>query len=237
MLLTSSQVSIAISSGIGTSHIPQPQLVFFTNSIVFTFTSALFLSGYVIQQQTVRNLREAIKPKPRPTHTLVYLPPQFDAKPTTIVGDQKPSDRDAQDVVDMEVQNDGVVVEVKASTNEDLAVAAKGLGPPAIRGMQQESTDSSDQHQDEITFEDASTGQKIIKDAQNFPSATESPTERTKDLTVDPDSGGRNEQPIQQKEVQPEETLSRAARRKKIKEEIMESSEGEGPQGYRRRMW
>ncbi|KAA8567740.1 hypothetical protein EYC84_008211 [Monilinia fructicola] len=46
MLLTSGQVSVAISS-----------------FIVFFFTTALFLSGYVLQQQTVRDLREAIKPQ------------------------------------------------------------------------------------------------------------------------------------------------------------------------------
>ncbi|KAG9244301.1 hypothetical protein BJ878DRAFT_567702 [Calycina marina] len=45
VLLTSSQVSVAI-----------------TCTIIFLFTLALFLSGYVIQQQTVRDLRAAIKP-------------------------------------------------------------------------------------------------------------------------------------------------------------------------------
>ncbi|KAL8685590.1 MAG: hypothetical protein Q9218_007664 [Villophora microphyllina] len=47
MLLTSSQISMAISS-----------------SIVFIFTSLLFLSGYVLQQQTVRSLQAAIRPQP-----------------------------------------------------------------------------------------------------------------------------------------------------------------------------
>lgn len=38
---------------------------------VFIFTSLLFLSGYVLQQQTVRNLQAAIKPlHPHPTSTL-----------------------------------------------------------------------------------------------------------------------------------------------------------------------
>ncbi|KAF2205253.1 hypothetical protein GQ43DRAFT_460071 [Delitschia confertaspora ATCC 74209] len=50
MLLTSGQVSMAISSG-----------------IVFIFTLVLFLSGYVLQQRTVHSLQAAIKPRlPKP---------------------------------------------------------------------------------------------------------------------------------------------------------------------------
>ncbi|KAI4257439.1 MAG: hypothetical protein L6R42_005661 [Xanthoria sp. 1 TBL-2021] len=47
MLLTSGQISMAISS-----------------SVVFMFTFLLFLSGYVLQQQTVRSLQAVIKPQP-----------------------------------------------------------------------------------------------------------------------------------------------------------------------------
>ncbi|KAJ4515550.1 hypothetical protein HRR83_004760 [Exophiala dermatitidis] len=59
VLLTSSAVSVVISS-----------------SIVCLFTFLLFLSGYVLQQQTVTALREAIRqpPEPKPVPT---LPPQF----------------------------------------------------------------------------------------------------------------------------------------------------------------
>ncbi|KAF3768691.1 hypothetical protein M406DRAFT_251469 [Cryphonectria parasitica EP155] len=57
MLLTSSQVSVAISS-----------------AIVVAFTAALFLSGYVIQQRTVRHLRAAIRPDSSPQ---IYLPDRF----------------------------------------------------------------------------------------------------------------------------------------------------------------
>ncbi|KAL9631746.1 MAG: hypothetical protein Q9204_004098, partial [Flavoplaca sp. TL-2023a] len=52
MLLTSGQISMAISS-----------------SVVFMFTFLLFLSGYVLQQQTVRSLQAIIKPQP------VVVPP------------------------------------------------------------------------------------------------------------------------------------------------------------------
>ncbi|MCJ1339995.1 hypothetical protein MMC09_005289 [Bachmanniomyces sp. S44760] len=53
MLLTSGQISMTISS-----------------CVVFVFTSLLFLSGYVLQQQTVRSLQAALKPPPPPVNSL-----------------------------------------------------------------------------------------------------------------------------------------------------------------------
>ncbi|KAH8594040.1 hypothetical protein B0O99DRAFT_625813 [Bisporella sp. PMI_857] len=65
VLLTASQVSVAISS-----------------FIIFMFTSALFFCGYALQQQTLRDLRTAIKPRePPPPEAKLYLPSQF-AKPS-----------------------------------------------------------------------------------------------------------------------------------------------------------
>ena len=58
VLLTSSTVTVLLSS-----------------ALVTTFTFLLFLSGYVLQQQTVAQLREALHPPPLPTPTLpVYFP-------------------------------------------------------------------------------------------------------------------------------------------------------------------
>lgn len=45
------------------------------NPPVFLFTFALFLSGYIVQQRTVARLRIAIKPRLPPTHTDLYTPP------------------------------------------------------------------------------------------------------------------------------------------------------------------
>ncbi|KAL6251658.1 hypothetical protein RBB50_001868 [Rhinocladiella similis] len=59
VLLTSSAVSMALSSG-----------------VVCIFTFLLFMCGYVLQQQTVRSIQEALKrpPEPKP---IPNLPPQF----------------------------------------------------------------------------------------------------------------------------------------------------------------
>ncbi|KFY22219.1 hypothetical protein V493_06750 [Pseudogymnoascus sp. VKM F-4281 (FW-2241)] len=61
MLLTQSQVSI-----------------FFSSVIIFFLTSALFLSGYVLQQKTLTNLRAAIRPShlSTPSDTHFYNPSQ-----------------------------------------------------------------------------------------------------------------------------------------------------------------
>jgi hypothetical protein len=54
MLLTSSQVSVALSS-----------------AVIVSFTSLLFLAGYILQQQTLHSLRAAIGPQiPLPRHKI-----------------------------------------------------------------------------------------------------------------------------------------------------------------------
>ena len=59
VLLTPSTISVAISS-----------------AIVSLFTFLLFLSGYTLQQQTVRSLQQALR-QPPPARPIPTLPPQF----------------------------------------------------------------------------------------------------------------------------------------------------------------
>ncbi|KAJ3482255.1 hypothetical protein NLG97_g7618 [Lecanicillium saksenae] len=66
VLLTSSQVSIIL-----------------TGFVIFLCTLALFLSGYVIQQRTVNDLREAIRPRARPVMK-PKLPERFKARITEL---------------------------------------------------------------------------------------------------------------------------------------------------------
>src|SRR5437762_203885 len=57
VLLTSSAISVAISS-----------------SIIGTFTFLLFLSGYILQQQSVRSIQAALHPPTPPKPTLHPFP-------------------------------------------------------------------------------------------------------------------------------------------------------------------
>jgi hypothetical protein len=64
VLLTSSSISVIISSG-----------------VVFLFTFLLFLSGYVVQQQTLRSLQAALHPPPMPSSTLpVYFQKEHESE-------------------------------------------------------------------------------------------------------------------------------------------------------------
>jgi hypothetical protein len=92
VLLTSSTISVAISS-----------------SIICTFTFLLFMSGYVMQQQTVKSLQDALHapPVPKPTPT---LPPQF----------QKPTAEDVLPVVE-------VATIVTGEGDRELGIVDEGL--------------------------------------------------------------------------------------------------------------
>ncbi|EXJ55435.1 hypothetical protein A1O7_08362 [Cladophialophora yegresii CBS 114405] len=103
VLLTSSTVSALISGG-----------------VVCLFTFLLFLSGYVLQQQSVRSIQEAIRrpPEPQPVPT---LPPQFREPENETVGVAlEPPERDAESVIggSRGPWADSVQVPVVASTGE-----------------------------------------------------------------------------------------------------------------------
>lgn len=73
-----------------------------THSSVFLFTLALFLSGYVLQQQYVHSLRLAIKPrlpKPLPAQAPL-LPPTLDVKWARPVGSRPEVDESVQQMVE-----------------------------------------------------------------------------------------------------------------------------------------
>ncbi|KAI9845738.1 MAG: hypothetical protein M1837_004571 [Sclerophora amabilis] len=74
MLLTSGQISMTISS-----------------FVVFIFTSLLFLSGYILQQQTVHNLRAAIRPPPTTSSIVATASTSSNPSQPTSGSDDRPS--------------------------------------------------------------------------------------------------------------------------------------------------
>ncbi|KAM7192385.1 hypothetical protein V8F33_008398 [Rhypophila sp. PSN 637] len=97
MLLTSSQVSIALSS-----------------SIVIFFTTALFLSGYAIQQRTLRDLRAAIRAPPQP-EPKIFLPDRF-----------KTSTTELADGTIIEVEDDGRALRSSSSSSSSNQKPLRG---------------------------------------------------------------------------------------------------------------
>ncbi|KAI1504953.1 hypothetical protein F5X99DRAFT_331800 [Biscogniauxia marginata] len=186
MLLTSSQVSVLISSG-----------------IIILCTFALFLSGYVIQQRTLRDLREAIRPNriPRPSPK-IYPPdeeqlsskkrPAAELDDGTKIALEIPGTDDEDDHRQGEVEEDVIVVrptipeEVEGSEQKPIVAAAEDKDSGAAAAA------------DDTILEKQRTWDGVSEDGKQ---------------------------------------ISRAERRRRIKEEIQRLSQGETPVYYQRRLW
>ncbi|KAJ9155208.1 hypothetical protein NKR23_g1999 [Pleurostoma richardsiae] len=200
MLLTSSQVSIAISS-----------------AIVVFFTLALFLSGYAIQQRTLRDLRAAIKPSPRPSPK-IFLPDRFRKSTTelpdgTVVAVDDDFDRSAA-ARRIRRKRPGPVVEVRPTVPEDRTA-----------GEQQQ---QQQQQQQNVMAPDkqGQAGQPAGKvSGAGSPWADRAAADSRDDDLV-PNPNDNTQKPV-----------SRAERRRLIKEEIRRLAQGEKPVYYQPRLW
>ncbi|KAL7621402.1 hypothetical protein AAE478_008724 [Parahypoxylon ruwenzoriense] len=182
MLLTSSQVSVLISSG-----------------IVVLCTAALFLSGYTIQQRTLRDLRAAIKPNriPRPSPKIY---PQDD---DTIV-----------DLEEEEGGGGGGGREKDRAKHDDYIIVRHSL--PGEKPKHQKPIAAPQKKKKEE--------KKDIANTADYATAEEVRGETQKGDGDDAAAG--DQKPI-----------SRAERRRLIKEEIRRLSEGQEPVYYQRRLW
>ncbi|KAG4413356.1 hypothetical protein IFR04_013507 [Cadophora malorum] len=194
VLLTSAQVSVAISS-----------------VIVFFFTSALFLSGYVLQQQTVRDLRAAIKPQLQRSKTApdLYLP--------TLNEDGYLVDMVQIETRPVEQVVKDQVIEISESTKD----SGNGEGQTIPEA-------ESDDMVGATRWQKAARRKKL-EEAQQASSAQKP--------IVDKQREGSQNDMSKSKSKTEEKPMSRAERRKKIKEQIMAEGQGETFKGYRRRMW
>lgn len=164
-----------------------PCYVVLTRIEVVFFTAALFLSGYAIQQRTLRDLRAAIKPKPSPK---IILQDQF----------RKPKDVSRSGAPVRDAGTPEIVIEVRPTLPED-AVDTSHKQQPKL-GEEEEEEESED-------------------------GVMQQPKKQKKQGTSDGDA-----------EVgQPEKPISRAERRRRIKEEIMKLAEGQERGYYQRRLW
>jgi hypothetical protein len=178
----------------------------------------LFLCGYVVQQNTLKNIREQIKPRPLPDYSKLYVPPDPGASPY----ETAPEGSDVQ-VIEVAYashaeeaasQHAGYVEEGEQLVQgADGGFLRKSKGrrrkqkplaeqPPALAGSESDDTPSSRRAADVDKPADGAQG------------------------GLDSDST---------------ESLSRAARRKRIKEDFMKINGPDPKPGAnpyrRRRMW
>ncbi|WYZ39320.1 hypothetical protein EsH8_III_001234 [Colletotrichum jinshuiense] len=215
VLLTSSQVSILLSS-----------------AIVASCTAALFLSGYVIQQRTLGQLREAIKPDSRPSPKASYYVPDHlkniagDGKNVPLYGGNG-ADKQEQIIIEVnptvpeqeqkqqQPQQQKQQQQQQKQQKQKNKAGEKGAGWTS--GMWQKMTSQSEKEEkggvsreelEKMDERDRNIHGWKVKDQKN------------------PDPDASNQKPI-----------SRAERRRLIKEELKRLSEGEQPVYYQRRLW
>lgn len=179
-----------------------------TPNIVVVFTTALFLSGYAIQQRTLRDLREAIKPSPRPKPQ-IFLPDRFKTTTTEL-----------QDgtvvIVDVDLgpdtyrpprpDRDQVVIEVTPTVADD----------DAGQGNQNTKERSSGRLDDAV---------EVLREGR--PSKRSSPDGKEKESEGSKMEGKK----------QTQKKLGRAERRRQIKEEIQRLAQGDRRGVYQPRLW
>ncbi|KAK7754639.1 hypothetical protein SLS62_003423 [Diatrype stigma] len=195
------------------------------NLIVILFTSALFLSGYAVQQKTLAKLRAAVSQQmaPRPSPK-IYLPDRFKQSTTeledgTVVSVEEDGgdyDTGRNNNGGGDNESDGIIVEVRPTTQDDVEGSDSSSGgsnggpqkPLRPLDSGEENRGFGAPHQGKYTNKAAAGGEAVVEEAG---AAKE---------------GMQEEQPI-----------SRAERRRRIKAEIQRLSQGDEPVYYQRRLW
>lgn len=229
-LLHSPQPSVCLPAPQFAAHVTviPPQT---NTTTVVAFTTALFLSGYVIQQRTVGHLRAAIRPNPAPQ---IYIPDRFRQdtteladgtivvldeynRPTRqkIAGSREPG---GQNYAVHESDKAEPVVEVKETPADSLGEQQQQR-VLAIEQLRQETENAQgrEQHQEKLP--------PVETKPQPAPWEVRAEVEQT--------SNESNEHP----DDETKKPVSRAERRRLIKEEIMRLSQGDEPVYYQRRLY
>ncbi|KAG5924547.1 hypothetical protein E4U61_000105 [Claviceps capensis] len=222
-LLTSSEVSALV-----------------TICVVILFTLALFLSGYTLQQRTLQDLRVAIRPGHTRPSPKAHLPGYFKRQTTTlddgtVIVRQSQADLDEQEWLAKKYELRASKASVKSGeANSDTSSSASG----------QQSHKEKENENDEVE-EENQTSRPGGHERERNPAvgasdpraeATEEQVRMLSALTahaaqqawgVDhPDPLTKNRLPI-----------TKAERRKLIKEEIQKLAQTDRPTYYQRRLW
>ncbi|KOS21133.1 hypothetical protein ESCO_004050 [Escovopsis weberi] len=187
---------------------------------VILCTLALFFSGYTIQQRTLRQLRAAIRPRESP---LAQLPERFRPVPVkledgTIVLLESEAERSILEQRDLFAASEPTVeAKLQPSSIADQEVAP--AGPAAA------DTGDGDEDEDgdgDMLVEGGKATRKQIKMMEQITAQA-----AQKAWAVEnPDPLSKDKAPV-----------SRAQRRRMIKEEIQRLAHGQEPVYYQRRLW
>ncbi|RFU79809.1 hypothetical protein TARUN_2404 [Trichoderma arundinaceum] len=189
-----------------------------TAAMILLCTSALFLSGYAIQQRTLRELRAAIRPRESPK---AHLPEEFGGGLT---------DQSQLIILETEAQRwsreaRGLVPQTQV-TDAEIQVEETPVEPePEAQPQEQK------QHQE----------QKEVERKENkAPVGDGEPTkeqlamlETIQKSVADNSWAVENPDPLSKNKA----PVSRAERRKMIKDEILRLAQSEKPVYYQRRLW
>ncbi|KAM0252338.1 hypothetical protein ACHAQJ_007776 [Trichoderma viride] len=194
ILLTSSQVSMLA-----------------TASMILLCTSALFLSGYTIQQRTLKDLRAAIRPRESPK---AHLPEEFrgalvDLEESQLLLLETEGQRWSREARGFVPQNQVSDAEYQV---EETPVESEPEAEPQEQKEEEQKEVVAD---GEPTKKQLEMLEKIQKSVADKSWAVENP-----------DPLSKNKAPV-----------SRAERRKMIKDEILRLAQSEKPVYYQRRLW
>lgn len=224
-------------------------------------TTALFLSGYAIQQRTVRHLRAAIRPDTLSPQ--IYLPDRF-RDDTTELADGTIVMLDEYDRP-VRLKSGrislGKAPEAAAAAGADVASGEGQDGEAIVIEVQEtlpEVLGDAGQEQQKVMVED----EELPEMAQEPSERHDVPEEREQEQTPAPPPPPTEEEsakvqarpqaapwevrhedmPQERPAEKPEEEeeqkpISRAERRRLIKEEIQRLSQGDEPLYYQRRLW
>ncbi|KAG6064515.1 hypothetical protein E4U33_006105 [Claviceps sp. LM78 group G4] len=209
-----------------------------TICVVVLFTLALFLSGYTLQQRTLQDLRVAIRPDHTRPSPKAHLPGYFKRQTTTlddgtVIVRQSQADIDEQEWLAKKYELRASKASVK-SGNANSETSSSASGQQSIMKKEQVAVDEENQ----TSRPRGDETERNLAEGASDPrvEATEEQLRILSALTahaaqqswgVDhPDPLTKNRLPI-----------TKAERRKLIKEEIQKLAQTDRPMYYQRRLW
>ncbi|CAP67842.1 uncharacterized protein PODANS_1_17220 [Podospora anserina S mat+] len=184
--------------------------------IVFFFTLALFLSGYTIQQRTLREIRASInRPKPSPK---IFLPDRFKQSTTEL--------------------EDGTIVIIE---DENISRPPR----PLKEILLEEEKEKELEREREVVISvvpTVPTEEEVLAEKKQVEEKEKKEGGllgwmRTGKKAEKKTEGDDGEQEGEDGEEGPQKPISRAERRKRIKEELMRLAQGEERGWYQRRLY